>query len=319
MIKVIFTLSILLIGLKSYSQDLNKTILHTSDPNWLHTNDSDSDTLYYLDMTPETQSGTILILMSGWHGKIEEIPLKTKLPYEVYKKGIPTLIPSINTRVHSDTACYDLINEMILDYAKRQYVKVENVIIGGLSAGGIMSLNYAIYMVKTPHELIPTPKSVVVVDPPVDLYNLWFIMERLSKRNCVASAKNEADYYMDYCRKYLGGTPDEVPDRYRQASPFSSDLENGGNTVYLKDVPVRVYCEPDMDWWLTRCEDLSDMNATDLSTMINTLRLLGNEHAEFITTTGKGYRIDGRRHPHSWSILDSEDTANWIEKMIKNE
>lgn len=35
--------------------------------------------------------------------------------------------------------------------------------------------------------------------------------------------------------------------------------------------------------------------------------------------TGKGYRIDGRRHPHSWSILDSEDTANWIEKMIENE
>jgi len=208
---------------------------------------------------------------------------------------------------------------MIIDFAKRQNKKIDNVIIGGLSAGGIMSLNYAIYMVKNPHESIPAPKSVVVVDPPVDLYNLWFIMERLSKRNCVASAKSEADYYMDYCRKYLGGTPDEVPDRYRQASPFSRDLENGGNTVYLKDIPVRVYCEPDMDWWLARCEDLSDMNATDLSTMINTLRLLGNENAEFIATTGKGYRIDGRRHPHSWSILDSEDTANWIEKMIEKE
>lgn len=319
MIKLLFTFYILLIGLKTFSQDYYKTILHSSDPDWLHTNDGDSDTLYYLDMTPETQSGTILILMSGWHGKIQQISLKTKLPAEVYKKGIPTLIPSINTRVHSDTACYDLINEMILDYAKRQNIKVGNVIIGGLSAGGIMSLNYAIYMVTTPHESIPAPQSVVVVDPPVDLYNLWFIMKRLSNRNCVASAKNEADFYMDYCKKYLGGTPDEVPDRYRQASPFSRDLENGGNTVFLKDIPVRVYCEPDMDWWLARCEDLSDMNATDLSTMINTLRLLGNENAEFITTTGKGYRIDGRRHPHSWSILDAEDTANWIEKMIENE
>ncbi len=70
---------------------------------------------------------------------------------------------------------------------------------------------------------------------------------------------------------------------------------------------------------LARCEDLSDLNATDFSTMINTLRLLGNENAEFIATTGKGYRIDGRRHPHSWSVLDSEDTADWIEKMIENE
>jgi len=182
-----------------------------------------------------------------------------------------------------------------------------------------MSLNYAIYMVKQPNNNIPSPSSIVVVDPPVDLKNLWYIMKRLSKRNCVTVAKNEADFYINYCDKYLGGSPEEFPEKYRVVSPFSRELENGGNTYYLKNIPLRVYCEPDMDWWLARCEDLSDMNATDLSTMVNTLRLLGNENAEFITTTGKGYRIDGKRHPHSWSILDAEDTANWIEKMIKNE
>ena len=314
MIKTLI-ITLLFLGFHAFSQEFNKTILRDSDPDWLYTNDGESDTLFYLDMTPEFQHGNVLILMPGWHGKIDEISLKTKLAFEVYKKGIPTLIPSINTRIHSDTACYKLINEMIIDYSKKHGVKIENVIVGGLSAGGIMLLNYAIYMVKNPHKTIPVPKSVVVVDPPVDLANLWFIMERISERNCVASAKNEADFYMDYCRKYLGGTPDECPERYREASPFSRDMENGGNTIYLKDISVRVYCEPDMDWWLARCEDLSDMNATDLSTMINTLRLLGNKHAEFITTTGKGYRIDGRRHPHSWSILDAEDTANWIEKM----
>lgn len=318
MTRILLTVTIVLIGLQGFSQDFNKTILKTTDPDWLYTNDGKSDTLFYLDMTPDTLNGTILILMSGWHEKIEDIFPETKLPYEAFKRNIPTLIPSINTRVHSDTTCYKLINEMIIDYSKRKNDKIENVIIGGLSAGGIMSLNYAIHMVKNPHDLIPIPKSVVVVDPPVDLYNLWFIMERLSKRNCVASAKNEADYYMDYCKIYLGGTPKEVPEKYREASPFSRALENGGNTVYLKDISIRVYCEPDMDWWLARCEDLSDMNATDLSTMINTLRLIGNNHAEFITTTNKGYRLDGRRHPHSWSILDAEDTANWIEKMISN-
>lgn len=313
----IITFFILFFVLQSFSQDLNKTIHRNSDPEWLYTSDGKSDTLFYLDMTPKKQYGTVLILMSGWHGKIDEIPLKTKLPSEVYKKGIPTLIPSINTRIHSDTAYYDFINEMIIDYSKKHGVKIENIIVGGLSAGGIMSLNYTIYMVRNPQESVPTPTSVAVVDPPVDLSNLWFIMQRISERNCVASAKSEADFYMDYCRKYLGGTPDEVPDRYREASPFSRDMENGGNTKYLKNIPLKVYCEPDMDWWLDRCEDLSDMNATDLSTMINTLRLLGNEHAEFITTSGKGYRIDGRRHPHSWSILDAEDTADWIEEMIE--
>jgi hypothetical protein len=318
MIRILLITTIFFVGLQGHSQDFNKTILKTTDPDWLYTNDGKSDTLFYLDMTPDTLTGTLLILMSGWHEKIEDIFLETKLPKEAFKRSIPTLIPSINTRVHSDTVCYKLINEMIIDYSKRKNNKIENVIIGGLSAGGIMSLNYAIHMVKNPHSLIPRPKSIVVVDPPVDLYNLWFIMERLSKRNCVASAKNEADYYMEYCNKYLGGTPLEVPEKYREFSPFSREMENGGNTVYLKDIPIRVYCEPDMDWWLARCEDLSDMNATDLSTMINTLRLIGNKHAEFITTTKKGYRLDGRRHPHSWSILDAEDTANWLEKMINN-
>lgn len=319
MTKTLLTFTVLFLGFHTFSQDFNKTILRDTDNDWLYTSDGESDTLFYLDMTPETQKGTVLILMPGWHGRIDEIKLKTQLPAEVYKKGIPTLMPSINTRIHADTACYGLINEMIADYSKKHDVHIENIIVGGLSAGGIMSLNYAIHMVKNPHDSIPSPKSVVVVDPPVDLSNLWYIMERISKRNCVASAKNEADFYMDYCRKYIGGTPDEVPERYSAVSPFSRDLENGGNTVFLKDIPVRVYCEPDMDWWLERCEDLSDMNATDLSTMINTLRLLGNNRAEFITTTGKGYRVDGRRHPHSWSILDAEDTANWIEKIIEIE
>lgn len=309
-------LALLFIGFNLYSQDLTKTVLSKTDPNWLY-NDGDSEELFYLEMTPEKQTGNILILMSGWHSKAEDIVLKTKLPYEAYKKGISTLIPSVNTRLHSDEAVFDFINKMILDYTKKHQISIESISIGGLSAGGIMSLNYGVFMQKIPHKIIPAPSSIVVVDPPVDLYNLWFIMKRLSERNCVASAKSEADYYINYCNTYLGGSPYEVPNKYREVSPFSGDLENGGNTVYLKNTAVRVYCEPDMDWWMNRCEDLSDMNATDLSKMINTLRLLGNKNAEFITTSGKGYRIDGRRHPHSWSILDAENTANWIEKLIK--
>ena len=138
MIKQLLTLTILLFGLKSFSQDFNKTILQTSDPNWLHTNDGDSDTLFYLNLTPKNYNETILILMPGWHAKPEEIPLKTKLPYEVLKNGISTLIPSINTRVHYDTACFEFINNMILDYSKKKNLEVKNVIVGGLSAGGIV-------------------------------------------------------------------------------------------------------------------------------------------------------------------------------------
>lgn len=309
----------LIAGIQLFPQDFNKTILSATDPTWLYTNDGQSDTLFYLDMTPESQNGTILVLLAGWHRKIEEIFQRTSLPQEVYKNGIATLIPSVNTRVHSDTSCFAFINKMMLDYSRKENIEIKNVIIGGMSAGGIMSLNYAIYMVKNKHESIPEPKAVVTVDPPVDLYNLWFIMERLSERNCNPAAKREADYYMNYCKKFLGGTPYEIPEKYKEVSPFARKVKNGGNTYYLRNIPLRIYTEIDIEWSLNRCEDLSDLSATDQSAMVNTLRMLGNKNVDFIVSKDKGYRLDGARHPHSWSILDSKDCADWIERIVEKE
>ena len=83
------------VGIKVYSQDFNKTILSKEDPDWLYTNDGESDTLFYLDLTPTLKSETILILMSGWHRKSEDIFKRTSLPDEAYHRGIPTIIPSL--------------------------------------------------------------------------------------------------------------------------------------------------------------------------------------------------------------------------------
>ncbi len=59
------------------------------------------------------------------------------------------------------------------------------------------------------------------------------------------------------------------------------------------------------------------MNALDQSAMINYLRRLGNKDAEFINAFGKGYRLDGTRHPHSWSIVDAANCINWIKKIVE--
>ena len=58
------------------------------------------------------------------------------------------------------------------------------------------------------------------------------------------------------------------------------------------------------------------MNALDQSAMINFLHRAGNEKAEFINAYKKGYRLDGTRHPHSWSIVDAVDCINWIKDII---
>jgi hypothetical protein len=110
----------------------------------------------------------------------------------------------------------------------------------------------------------------------------------------------------------FGGSPEAKPAAYLQHSMFSAASADGGNARYLRSVPVRIYCDPDIDWQLAnRRVDYYDMNALDGAAMINRLHLNGNERAQFVSALGKGYRPDGMRHPHSWSLAAPEDCVEW--------
>jgi hypothetical protein len=315
--KVIISTILLLLIFQSFSQEIIKTVLRDEDPFSLYLNDNKSESLSYYDLTPEKNNGTVIILLSGFFRNAKEVFNRTNLPQIAFENNITTLIPTINSRIHSDFNCFELINEMILDYSKRKDITVENIIVGGLSAGGILSLTYTIWMINNPHEIIPAPKACFTVDSPVDLFNFWFIEKRTAERNCSDAAVSEANYVLQYFNKYMGGTPESFPETYKKASPYSRSEKDGGNIIYLQNTPIRAYCEPDIDYHLKKCEDYFDMNASDLSAMINQLKMLGNDNAELITTVNKGYRLDGTRHPHSWSILDSKECIIWINKLIK--
>jgi len=130
--------------------------------------------------------------------------------------------------------------------------------------------------------------------------------------------KTEPIYVLKEFKKNIGGTPDSVRKNYVYYSTFSNSEKDEGNAKYLKVIPVRIYNDVGCYWWLTnRSEDLYDMNALDQSAMINFLHRIGNEKGEFINAYGKGYRLDGTRHPHSWSIVDAIECINWIKKCLK--
>lgn len=59
------------------------------------------------------------------------------------------------------------------------------------------------------------------------------------------------------------------------------------------------------------------MNAIDAAALVNALRLQGNKQAELILTTDQGYRPEGSRHPHSWSIVDEQELVEWFARMIE--
>jgi hypothetical protein len=58
------------------------------------------------------------------------------------------------------------------------------------------------------------------------------------------------------------------------------------------------------------------MNASDHTALIVELNLQGNDNAEFINRLGKGFRLDGTRHPHSWSLVDADDCVRWMLKHL---
>ncbi|MBL0339898.1 MAG: hypothetical protein IPP71_02680 [Bacteroidetes bacterium] len=59
------------------------------------------------------------------------------------------------------------------------------------------------------------------------------------------------------------------------------------------------------------------MNGLDQTAMIQLLNDMGNKKAEFINSYQKGYRIEGNRHPHSWSIVEPVECMNWILDVLK--
>lgn len=94
-------------------------------------------------------------------------------------------------------------------------------------------------------------------------------------------------------------------------------VPDGGNARLLKDIPVRLYIEPDLAWRVQYWnQDAYNANICDATALINVLRLLGNPNAELIATSGKGYRGDGSRSPHSWSIVDEPALAEWLRKFL---
>ena len=46
--------------------------------------------------------------------------------------------------------------------------------------------------------------------------------------------------------------------------------------------------------------------------MANVIMLADWEQVELIQTQNKGFRANGERNPHSWSIVDVDDLIYWM-------
>jgi pimeloyl-ACP methyl ester carboxylesterase len=185
--------------------------------------------------------------------------------------------------------------------------------IGGFSAGGTDAILFAERCAEGRCSMPHPVRAVFTVDAPLDWYRLWENAMLVIRNQPAGASVAEARRIREALEALLGKQPTLSSRRYLSSSPLASKDREGGNARKLSGLAVRAYTEPDIQWWMdNRGADYYGMNALDAASLIRHLKLLRNTRAELIVTTGKGYRADGTRHPHSWSIVDQRDLARWL-------
>ncbi|NQX92689.1 MAG: hypothetical protein HRT74_11305, partial [Flavobacteriales bacterium] len=185
----------------------------------------------------------------------------------------------------------------------------DEIFVGGMSIGGNVALTLANQIAETSSCSL---KGVFAIDSPLDLYSLYqgsdldvanpdFDEERLAEPRWIIGTFQDSF-----------GKGDSLLDNLQKVSPFVRAIEST-SVPLLKDIPLRLYTEPDSTWWMEeRNTSFSNTNAYALIQISESYKSQGWNQLELIKTEGKGFRASGERHPHSWSIVDVRELMSWL-------
>ncbi|HEX8695691.1 MAG TPA: hypothetical protein VF746_24970 [Longimicrobium sp.] len=260
----------------------------------------------------------LLVLLPGWGSGVDSFSAggftPSTLPARMAERGVLTIValPAAETLYAGDEPLR-ILDDIVAEVLQRHRIPRDRVAIGGFSAGGTGAVRYAQLCARGGCRATPRPAAVFAVDSPLDFERMYRSEELSVRRAAPRTNVDESRLVVAELGRALGGSPDEAPAAYRRSSPVLASAPDGGNAGLLAATPLRLYTEPDVLWWIeNRNLDYHAMNALDLAALVNVLRIRGNPRAELVTTTAKGYRPGGARHPHSWSIVDEADLAAWL-------
>lgn len=302
-----------------HAQTFEKIAFSDSDTSELYINDADATALFYYKFVPKTSiKGVVVILPSGGES-VENTLKQITLQTIAVEKGIMVLVPSINwgtdTRAVEFAMLDKIFNEIVVTYK----IPKDKFIIGGLSSGAMLALTYAEQAVKNPENHFLIPKGIFALDAPLDNARFYKYCEREIERNSYLPAVNEAKWIKNNYDSIYGGSPDQFPENYIAHSIYSYGAKEGGNAKYLKNMPLLTFTDLDTEWLINeRHRDLYDWNGIDLISMINQLKIMGNDKATVIVSQGKGIKLDGTKNPHAWSIMDAAICLNWMVALFEN-
>lgn len=255
-------------------------------------------------------SKALLILFPGGGGNTQQTQEEFKIVDIAKQKGISILFMNYARKLWMEPEdCMGLAMDIKETISSHQ-LNTDNIYIGGMSIGGNVTLSLTQHLLQQKTLNI---KGAFVVDPPLDLYALYESSIKDIKRKDFSEERlAEPKWIINYFEDVFG-KKDSLLLNIQRVSPFTFKTKHIGNISSLKQIDLRLYTEPDKEWWKTnRDTDFESTNAYSIQQLHNTLSQNNWNKVQLIETQNKGYRADGTRHPHSWSIVDINSLTDWI-------
>lgn len=243
---------------------------------------------------------SFMLLLPGFGESMSDVLSATSLPYDAAASGIAVFVPLLQDGVESygfSNRSQESLSSIVDDIIQRYDLAGKPYCVGGFSMGGATAVKYA-------ETAAVKPSCVFAIDSPLDYERYVYSTRRdveVYKKNLIEGGEIYSQL-LDALAPIAGESPYLLSDMSHEA------------ILPLAGIPVRYYIEPAEQWWLDRRQtDVLGLNILDGTAFINDLRLLGNDSAELIVTSGKGYRNGGKTyHPHSWTIVDNAELIAWI-------
>lgn len=251
----------------------------------------------------------LLILFPGGGGSPENIKREFKIVDAAKKKGISLLMVNFARKLWVEDEDCEKLSILIKSVIKEQNLKTDNVYIGGMSIGGNVTLSLSQHLLK--NNILPI-KGTFIVDSPIDLFGLYeSSIKDINNKELSEERLSEPKWIVNYFEESF--SKDSLLFNIQKSSPVTLKTNNYSNISELKNKKLRFYIEPDIDWYENiRKTDFKSTNAYTIQQLYVLLKESNWKALELKESKNKGYRSNGDRNPHSWSIINVDNLLNWI-------
>lgn len=258
-------------------------------------------------------SKATLVLFPGGANTSIEIQKEFDILSKAHQNKISVLMMNFNRHLWLDDSQTSDLAKTLESIFDENELSTSQITIGGMSVGGNVALSLANFLIENQSRL--SPKGAFMVDAPIDLYALYQSSIKDIKNVTLSEERlEEPKGIVNYLEYEFG--KDSLLSNIQKVSPFTS-INDYVNIGALEQVRLRFYTEPDSTWYKeNRQTDFESTNAYTIQQISKQLQEANWTHFELIETQNKGYRSDGQRHPHSWSIVDVDNLMDWLKNCV---